>query len=243
MNLDQIKRRIGAFKFYVTLIVVLSVCAYAGYSVGVRYQANLQQEIAQLNHSVENLREENNKLIRSLNILGVDLEVSRLANENSQQLIRDEMQEQVALRKELSFYQKVMAPEMEQEGFYIDSFNVEPTSSINYYRFALILMQQERRRSQVKGTLNIKLVGSQGGERKALDLSKLLSESSDNFAFSFKYFEIVRGEFTLPVDFSPEQVQVESKLKNGKSGKRDLARTFEWQLPLDNGALVANQLN
>ncbi|MBE1301926.1 MAG: hypothetical protein GJ680_18725 [Alteromonadaceae bacterium] len=243
MNLEQIKRRVGAFKFYVTLIVVLSVCGYAGYSVGVRYQANLQQEIAQLTHSVENLREENNKLTRSLNILGVDLEVSRLANENSQQLIRDEMQEQVALRKELSFYQKVMAPEMEQEGFYIDSFNVEPTSSANYYRFALILMQQERRRSQVKGTLNIKLVGSQAGERKALDLSKLLSESSDNFAFSFKYFEIVRGEFTLPVDFLPEQVQVESKLKNAKWGKRDLARTFEWQLPLEVGTLAANQLN
>ena len=243
MNLEQIKRRVGAFKFYVTLIVVLTVCGYAGYSVGVRYQTNLQQEIAQLNHSVENLREDNNKLIRSLNILGVDLEVSRLANENSQQLIRDEMQEQVALRKELSFYQKVMAPEMEQEGFYIDSFNVEPTSSANYYRFALILMQQERRRSQVKGTLNIKLVGSQGGERKALDLSKLLSESSDNFAFSFKYFEIVRGEFTLPVDFLPEQVQVESKLKNAKWGKRDLARTFEWQLPLEAGTLAANQLN
>ncbi len=233
MKTTDVKKRIGAFGFYLLVLAITALAGVVGYGMGMVNQTMMESEQQRLEESVVNLRQENDVLNRNLNIMGVDLEVARLANENSQLLLREEMQEQVELRKQLQFYQKVMAPELEQEGFIIDSFNLEPTSSRGYFRFALVLMQQERRRNAVKGTVTITLLGSSEGKREELSIETLLSEWSDNLSFSFMYFDIVRGEFALPDKFIPEQIQVDAKLANSPWGKNSLSRVFDWELPVN----------
>ena len=51
------------------------------------------------------LKAENDDLVKQLNILGVELEVSRIANQHSGELLQKEFDNQLVLRKELSFYQ------------------------------------------------------------------------------------------------------------------------------------------
>lgn len=230
MNLFEIKQQYGAFRFYLSVLAAVLACGYAGYSVSKRQLEHAQEEIARLQHTISNLNEENQQLTRNLNIIGVDLEVSRIANQSSRELIQQEIEAQRDLRRELSFYQKIMSPELEQEGFVIDAFSIEPTNLPDRYRYALVLMQQEKRRSRVRGTITVTIQGSQDEEQVSLELASVMTANSDNLAFHFRYFEVLRGEFQLPEGFIPEVVNVEARLKDASWGKDTLRRTFPWPL-------------
>lgn len=230
MNLFETKQQYGAFRFYCSVVLAVLAVGYAGYSIAKRQLAHANREIDRLEQTIVNLNEENQQLTRNLNIIGVDLEVSRMANQNARQLIQQEIEAQRDLRRELSFYQKIMSPELEQEGFVIDAFSVEQTNLPNRYRYALVLMQQEKRRNKVQGQVQVVVQGSLNGEQQTLELNKLMTANSDKLAFHFRYFEVLRGEFQLPEGFIPEVIEVQSKIKGASWGKDKLSRSFPWPL-------------
>lgn len=198
---------------------------------GQRWYAHYQTiEWQQLQHSSNNLKADNDELTRQLNILGVELEVARIANQHSGTLLQQEFANQLALRKELSFYQKVMAPELDQEGFTIDSLEVFNTHSKNYYRFSLVLLQYDKHRETVKGNIKVTIKGSKNGVPSQWELTNGLVSEQRALAFSFRYFEILKGEFNIPEGFMPEQVIIKSQLKEAKWGKQHLDRTFTWEV-------------
>ncbi len=224
------KARLGAFRFYLVLCAFVVAGGMIGFGVKSLMVTSEQETLTMLAHSVDNLKAENDSLNRQLNILGVELEVARLANDKNQQLIQQELQSKISLRKQLSFYQKVMAPELEQEGFTIDSFNVASTHSDDYYRFTLVLMQFDKKRDTVKGRINLFVKGSLNGRPIEYNLGDLMASDDKTIDFSFRYFEVLKGEFKLPPGFMPEKVMVKSVLSKAKWGKRNLDRSFDWQL-------------
>lgn len=228
MTKARIVAHIGAFKFYLLMLLLLGGAAFLGFKGGNFAFEQQNQHIAQLNNSIGNLKSENDELTKRLNILGVELEIARLANQETHDAIQEGLDNQVALKRELSFYQKVMAPELEEDGFTIDSLNIEATGSVNYYRFSLVLMQQDKRRSMVKGAVDMQLIGSLEGKPVSLDLRQLLTQEQ-RLNFSFRYFEVLKGTFVLPEGFVPEQVLVASQLADAKWGKGKLDRTFSWR--------------
>lgn len=229
MSLTKIKQKIGSFRFYALLLGLLVWIMYVGFKWGnVNYQQQ-QQEISTLKQTLNNLNLENNQLIKKLNILGVELEVGRAASLTAQNTIQQHLQREVELRREIGFYQKVMAPELSDQGFVIDAFNVEHTLSEGYYRFELVLMQQNAIKSVVKGNVVVLLQGSEEGRPKQISLSSLLDdESTSPLVFSFKYFQVVDGEFRLPVNFKPEKIVVKAEIFQFKRKRGDLERSFEW---------------
>ena len=229
LTLKFLKQRLGAFRYYFFLFACMAGCGYLGYLLKDMQVTMQDNKVAMLEHSVANLKLENEELTKRLNILGIELEVARLANVESEKSIQQGIDEQQALRRELSFYQKVMAPELEQEGFVIDALDILPTNSGGYFRYALTLLQYDKRRERIKGSLQVTLIGSENDKPARYKLTELLSNDSDSLPFSFRYFEILKGEFWLPEGFMPEQVLIESVLSEAKWGKRHLDRSFEWQ--------------
>lgn len=230
MDFSSIKHKLGAFKVYVLLVAIIVSGVMAGYSIKSWYLEQDEQQLQVLQHTLGNLKSENDKLVKQLNILGIELEVARLANAKSQQMIQDELEGKVALRRELSFYQKVMAPELDQEGFVIDSFEVFNTHSDNYFRFSLVLMQYDKHRDTVKGNVSVTIQGSKNGVPAQYKLQELLTQPTDSITFNFRYFEVLKGGFNLPDGFVPERISVHSVLSQAKWGKRNLDRTFGWQI-------------
>ena len=230
MNPEELKKHYGAFKFYAMCLGIIALVAYLGFEFGNQYYHMQKQEIATLNQSLENLGEENDKLTRNLNILGVELEVQQLANQQAQNDIELSMERESELRQELSFYQKVMAPELKEQGFMIDAFEVESTLSQHFYRFNLVLMQQNKTKAVVKGNIDVRLIGSDQGKPKELRLLDLMEEGSKPLAFSFKYFQVLQGAFTLPETFEPEQVTVNAEVFQFKKKRGDLSSTFDWTI-------------
>ena len=230
MNLEQLKKHYGAFHFYALCGAVIAIVAYLGFEAGnVHYDAQKQQ-IDTLNQSLDNLRKENETLTKNLNVLGVELEVQRLANQSTQQNLQENLVKEAQLKQELSFYQKVMAPELKEQGFSIDGFEIESTLSDNFYRFNLILMQQKKLKAVIKGNLDVRLEGSENGKPKELRLLDLMEQGSSGLVFSFKYFQVVQGAFTLPESFIPEKIVVHAEVFQFKKKRGDLTRSFAWEL-------------
>ena len=191
MRISELKQTIGAFQVYLGALIVMSICLYSGFHLGNVYYAQQEKSLAVQEQSLANLKLENNQLIKNLNILGVELEVAKLAQKKDFIELEDGIKREEELRKKIGFYQQVMAPELSAEGVLIDGFNVEPALSRNSYRFELVLMQQNKIKSPLTGTLSITLVGSEGRQAKSYPLKSLLvNNTQKSLKFSFKYFQI-----------------------------------------------------
>lgn len=224
MPASRIKHRLGHSRFYLLLLAGLSLAAVTGYFVGLTVTELQQQKLQQQQQTIESLNQENHRLTRQLNIISVELEVEKQANKQTREDLRQSVEDSQQIREELSFYQKVLAPELAENGFVIDSVDIVALSEPNSYRLSIVLMQQEKRRRFVKGNLVINLEGFQG-ETVSLSGESL---GADKLAFQFRYFEVLETTIRLPEGFEPQQLLLEARLTSqGDRGER-YQQGFEW---------------
>lgn len=227
--ISELKNKLGAFQFYLFLIVMIVATVYLGFFWGNAHYTQQQITISTHEKSIRNLKLENEKLTKHLNILGVELEVSKLTQQQHFVEIGKSIDIEKELRTQLAFYQQVMAPELNEQGFLIEGFNIEPALSDNSYRFELVLMQQDKTKNILKGNLKVTLIGSENGKAKQYALDAMLSDHEQkSLTFSFKYFQVINGEFRLPKGFQPEQVSVHADIFQFKRKKGQLTTVFDW---------------
>ena len=229
-----LKMKLGAMRFYWLMFALLALAAYLGVRWGNHQYVYQARQIAALEESLANVTQENNRLIKSLNILGVELEVERLASQQMQGSLTQNLQKQAEIRRELSFYQKVMAPETQEQGVVVDSLDIEATKSPGYFRFALVMMQKNKRKDLVQGQAQVVIYGSQDGVPAQLVLTDLMDSEEKALGFRFRYFEVLEGLFKLPEGFIPQRLEVDCNLTKPKRG--ELKRTFEWMLSVSETA-------
>jgi hypothetical protein len=229
--ISELKNKLGAFQFYLFLIVMIVATVYLGFFWGNAHYTQQQITISTHEKSIRNLKLENEKLTKHLNILVVELEVSKLTQQQHFVEIGKSIDIEKELRTQLAFYQQVMAPELNEQGFLIEGFNIEPALSDNSYRFELVLMQQDKTKNILKGNLKVTLIGSENGKAKQYALDAMLSDHEQkSLTFSFKYFQVINGEFRLPKGFQPEQVSVHADIFQFKRKKGQLTTLFNWRI-------------
>lgn len=229
MKIAELKQKLGAFQVYWLLLVIIGLCLYSGFHLGNVYYAQQQNMIAVHEQSVANLKRENNQLIKDLNILGVELEVAKLAQNKAFADLEQGIQRETELKTKVAFYQQVMSPELATEGVVIDGFNVQPALSANSFRFELVLIQQNKMKNTLQGNLSIEILGSENNQAKTYQLDSLLVNAQPNkLKFGFKYFQVIEGEFVLPQGFAAEQVSVHADVYQNKRKKGELNSSFDW---------------
>ena len=229
--ISGLKNKFGAFQFYLILIALIAAILYTGFFWGNAHYEQQQITVSTHAKSIQNLKVENEQLTKSLNILGVELEVARLAQQQHFVEMAKSIDIQKELRTQVAFYQQVMAPELNEQGFLIDGFNIKPALSNNSYRFELVLMQQNKTKNTLKGNLKVTLIGSENGQAKQYTLDSLFwGQEQKNLTFSFKYFQVIEGEIKLPEGFYPEQVSVHADIFQFKRKKGKLTTVFDWAL-------------
>lgn len=231
INLTTFFLRFGAFRSALLIVVMLTLFAYIGYRGGNYYHGYQQQTLAQQQTRLETLYAEQEKLVKQIHALDVELEVERMANHKAQSLLKAIEAEHFQVKKELAFYEKVMAPEKQADGLIIDTVLVSPTESLNHYRFQVVLVQQKRQKRYAKGYIELKFTGSQANKSTQLSLTEVSTLTKEALTFNFQYFQILEGEFTLPADFIPEQLAVAAILPKSKWQKyHRLDESYQWQL-------------
>jgi hypothetical protein len=69
-----------------------------------------------------------------------------------------------------------MAPELDEQGFLIERFNLKPALGKHSFRFELVLMQQNKTNNTLRGNLKVTLIGSEQCKAKQYSINDSLSE-------------------------------------------------------------------
>ena len=231
MIISELKNRLGAFQFYIILIAMISGIVYVGFFWGNAHFTQQKMTISTHEKSIQNLKLENEQLTKNLNILGVELEIAKLTQQQHFVEVGKSIDVEKDLRTQLGFYQQVMAPELNEQGFLIDGFNLQSALSDDSFRFELVLMQQNKTKNTLKGNLKVTLIGSEKGKAKQYSIDGLLSDQEQkSLAFGFKYFQVIEGEISLPEGFQPEQVSVHATIYQFRRKKGELTTVFDWEI-------------
>lgn len=229
INLPIVVERLGPFKSALMLFGVIGLCLFVGYRLGNYFHGYQIQTINQQKQRLDMLYDEQNELVKQINTLSVELDMERYANLKAQRTIKAMEQEHFAVKKELAFYQKVMAPEMEANGLVVDEVVVNKTQSDDHFEFEVVLVQQKIRKRYAKGYIELRVAGSIDGKPKTLALSKISPLKRADLSFSFQYFQRIKGAFTLPEKFIPEKVHMNVILPKGKWQKyQKLTHSITW---------------
>ena len=233
----KVYTRLGPFKFALLAIVVFVAGGLAGKQLANREIQSQQQQITDLQQNQEQLYLDYNQLEQRFNILNVELQVEKQTSVKAQRYLQEAQDEEYSLRRQLNFYQKMMAPELAANGVVIESIELTPTTSLNHYRYKLTLVQTNPRKTPSQGNVDITIQGSQDQKPREISLNNIAVNSIDT-NFKFKYFDVIEGEFGLPEGFVPEQMLVAVNLPKTRWQK---AALIEHNYPWSESALMGQQ--
>ncbi|AAZ25518.1 hypothetical protein CPS_4623 [Colwellia psychrerythraea 34H] len=188
---------------------------------------NLEQQKLRL----EQLYQQQEENIARIHTLEVELTVEQLANIKAQELLKEAAEQKFEVKKQLAFYEKIMAPEKEAAGLFVENVNIVASKIPNQYHFQVTLVQQQLKRRYSKGYIELVFEGQESGKSVKLKLADVTKLNKNDLKFSFQYFQIINGEFTLPANFTPENVLVSAILTKSrwqKYAKKE--KSVSWQI-------------
>jgi hypothetical protein len=231
INLTVVVERLGPFKSAFFLIILMGLCLFIGYRLGNFYHNYQTTTLMQQKSRLEHLYQEQSLQVERIHTLEVELAVEQLANTKAQNTLEKMANEHYQVKKQLGFYEKIMAPEKSANGVVIDSIKISPSKSPNNYHFQITLVQQQLKKRYAKGYVDIEFVGSSANKPSKLILADISTVVKKSLSFSFKYFQVISGDFTLPDDFTAEKLHVSAILTKSKWQKyQKLNETISWKL-------------
>ena len=230
INLNVVIHKLGSFRSAILLFLLIITCLFCGYRMGNFFHGYQIQTINQQKARLDKLYDQQVQQVKQIHTLEVELEVERMANMRSQQLLTEIEKDHFKVKKELAFYEKVMAPEKQVDGVVIDGVTITPTGSANHFRFQVVLVQQQERKRYAKGSIELLFKGSLDNKPDEVSLLNVSSIKKKALAFSFKYFQIIEGDFTLPEGFTPEKLVLTTVLnKTSWQDRRRVDQKYIWQ--------------
>lgn len=158
-------------------------------------------------------------------VLGRSDQVSRAANVELQQTVRDREEEVAALRSDVAFYERLVGGSAQRKGLSVHALALtQPSPNTLYYM--LTLTQTLKRSGLTAGAITMDLEGVQDGQLTRLDWATLRGADAAPQTFSFRYFQQMEGSLMLPENFQPHRVRVEVQVDG--NDKR-IERIFPWQ--------------
>ena len=216
-------------RFYALIIVALSLVFYAGYEFADIHKNKLQSQNRLINKSLSNLSNVHEQLQSEFNVMKVELDIAKLTNERSQDTIKDSINREQDLKEQVSFYQRVLAPEKTQDGFVVQRMEINPTLSQRNYAIKMMLLQHEDVKAVIKGKLNIQLFGSAQGKPLNFSIEGLQDEPKTSLSFGFKYFQVIETNITLPIGFTPEKFEISTDIYKYNKKRGNYSTTIKWE--------------
>ncbi|MGL1956542.1 MAG: hypothetical protein OCD00_04430 [Colwellia sp.] len=231
INLTIVAERLGPLRSALFLLILIGLCLFTGYRLGNYYHGFQVETLEQQKIRLDELYANQARQVARIHTLEVELAVESLANQGSQTTLKKMENAHYQVKKQLAFYEKVMAPEKEADGLVIDNMKILATQSPNHYRFQVVLVQQQLKKRYAKGFIELSFIGSLDDKPEQLTLANVSSLTRKELSFSFKYFQVVEGEFTLPEKFVPEKIVLSATLPKGKWQKyHKLDKSQTWLL-------------
>jgi len=228
--------------FFKWLIISL-MCFYFGFMVGKFKQDILHNDIQLLQLDVSNLKNENINLLEKLSVLQADYFAEEQANsalilENKK--LNDSLNES---NNKLYFYEQVVAPELGTTGLNIYAFKVHKSGEQDLWSYELVLMQDHKKRRLLTGHVEIIFANADDSENSTKPIKLSSIDESFNGAFKFKYFQTLKGQFTLPKALNIEQVFVIAQAEGNRWNRSQrIEKVYDWKDFIEKGAIELKEL-
>jgi hypothetical protein len=218
-----------AFGAAVATVALLAWFAYQQGRVSGGFDSTtVDREQREARSRIELLERENSRL----NAQVAELEMARqLDREAYGQIERTlaELQAQLSAQGgDLAFYRSIVSPADGIQGLRIHRFELGPGSTAREYKLALTLIQSMRHESVASGLVQISLAGLEANRPARHTVGELLGRPRAQLPFSFRYFQTIEQNVTLPADFEPLEVDIEVRSSKLRAPVR---QTFPWKLP------------
>ena len=153
---------------------------------------------------------------------------SRIDDDASVQLketLAQAQDEVLELKKELSFYKSIVAPEQGDRSIAIQTIQLKANET-GGYAYKIMVSQRGRNDRFARGTIKVSIEGVKKGQPVTLKLADVSNDTKEPMKFGFKYFQNFEGVMTLPAQFLPDFVRVKVKSSVGKI--KSLDEQFAW---------------
>ena len=141
---------------------------------------------------------------------------SKIEDDTSGQLqksLKEAQNEALELKKELSFYKSIVAPEQSKPSLVIQTIQLKQDETGDY-DYKIMVSQQGRNDGFARGTVDVTIEGTQQGAKQVLALNAVSDEVKKPMKFGFKYFQNFTGKLTLPESFKAEFMRVKVNPKS-----------------------------
>jgi cell division protein FtsB len=215
----------------VTLLALFAL--YVLYELG-RYDAGydrlaVAQQRAELEATIEHLKQDNHEL--NLRIAEIDTQRIGWAREQAEvsRTIGD-LQAQVSRQaQDLAFYRGVgtqsAGPAL---GISIQQLRIGATTDPARFRVHLTLVRSVRADDIVNGSVVLQLEGEAQGQQETLSLANLGAGGPRELRYSFRYYQNLDQEITIPAGLRPERLTIE--VRSTRKGVAPLSQAFLWNV-------------
>ena len=195
------------------LVIVLAVVAliWSAYLYGQRGagfdRSEAMRVVADLQQQVEELQKLYAESQHQAAMIERNSRIDDDASKQLKQSLSEVQQEAMELKKELAFYKSVVTPEHEKRSLAIQTIQLKLEES-GEFRYKIMVSQRGRNDKLARGSIDIKVEGTEGGQAKSLSLNEVSDSTKNVTKFGFKYFQNFEGTLSLPTTFTPDTLRV-----------------------------------
>jgi cell division protein FtsB len=206
---------------------------YVIYELG-RYDAGydrlaVAQQRAQLEAAIEHLKQDNHEL--NLRLAEIDTQRIGWAREQAEvsHTIGD-LQAQVARQgQDLAFYRGAGSQTAAAGiGVSIQQLRIGATAERAHFRVHLTLVRSVHADDIVNGSAVLQVEGEAQGREENLGLAALTAGAQRELRYSFRYYQNLDQEITIPEGLRPERLSIE--VRSSRKGIAPISQTFLWNV-------------
>ncbi len=227
----------SAFLIVLIFLLIWSTFEYGRYVAGYN-KVDSQTHIEQLQTQLEIIQQEIVATRRRATVLERNSQIDGDASAWLKEALAQAQSEVQTLKKELSFYKSIVAPEQGGRSLAIQKMQIKANAA-GGYDYIIMVSQRGRNDQFARGTVDVSIAGVSKGLPLTLTLSEVSNDTNKKvesglMKFGFKYFQNFEGAIVLPEDFEPGTIRV--IVKPGKGKIKALDESFSWSDLVAEGA-------
>ncbi|HEY5019746.1 MAG TPA: DUF6776 family protein [Steroidobacteraceae bacterium] len=218
----------------VAAVLLFVFALYVIYELG-RYNAGydrlaVAQQRAELEVAIDKLKDDNHEL--NLRLAQIDTQRIGWAREQAEvsHAIGD-LQAKVARQaQDLAFYRGAGSQSAPAAalGVTIQQLRIGATTQAAHFRVHLTLVRSVRADDVANGAALLEVEGESQGRESNLGLAALTAGAQREMPYSFRYYQNLDQEITIPAGLRPERLSIE--VRSSKKGIAPLSQTFLWNV-------------
>ncbi|HEX4596274.1 MAG TPA: DUF6776 family protein [Burkholderiaceae bacterium] len=196
------------------VVALAMVAGVAVYEYGRDFAGPDRRELVTHNEQLaEQLRQtaaERDRTSALANSYEGELKVQRAAQEQLAQQARALEEDNTRLKEDLAFYDSLLPAGKSDKGIVIRSFRLQPEDEAPRMRFRLLIQQSGKAERDFVGSVQMEVRFTQNGGNFIYELPEAdaTPERAKAFELSFRHYQRLEGDFTLPAGAVPHSVLV-----------------------------------